>query len=249
MKHLFAVTILLSGSLLGSSIHAQQPAFAVATIRPSSEQVRFEHDGRTDIQPDMLRMRDVTLNTCIKFAYSVQDSQIAGPGMLRSERYDIVAKNDAPISKDQMKQMLQALLADRFKLIFHREDRELKAFALVQAKGGSKMHKAPADGTTSRENTATGTIAKSLSMKDFADFLSGPVEAPIVDKTGLPGKYDFTMDFTSYLPQLDRPTKIDDFLGVIQATLEGELGLKLEPQKKASVEVLVIDHVEKPSEN
>jgi uncharacterized protein (TIGR03435 family) len=249
MKPAVSTIILFASALSVFPATAQQPAFAVATIRPSAAQVQFEHDGKTDILPDTLRMRDVTLNTCIKLAYGVQDSQISGPGLLRSEHYDISAKTDAPVDRDQMKLMLQTLLADRFRLSFHRENRELKGFALIVVKGGPKFHEATGDGETSRQNTATGTIAKSITMREFADFLSGPVEAPIVDKTGLPGKYDFTLDFTSYLPPLDRPTKIDDFLGVMQAALEGELGLKLEPRKKETIEVLVVDHVEKPSEN
>ena len=246
---LHANRLLLAVALFPFAAVAQRPSFAVATIRPSSGQVQFESDGKTDISPDTLHMRDVTIDTCIKLAYGVQDSQISGPAMLRSQHYDIIAKTDAPVSRDQVKLMLQTLLADRFKLSFHREDKELKAFALVVAKGGPKLHEPAADGEPSRENTATGTIAKSITMTEFADFLAGPVESPIVDKTGLTGKYDFTLDFTNYLPPLDRPTKIDDFLGVMQAALEGELGLKLEPLKKTEIEVMVIDHVEKPSEN
>lgn len=249
MNRVVALIFLLAGAFLPLSVPAQQPSFAVATIRPSAAQVQFEHDGKTDFLPDTLRMRDVTLNTCIKLAYGVQDSQISGPGLLRSEHYDITAKADAPVSHDQMKLMLQTLLGDRFRLSFHRENKELKGFALVVTKGGPKFHEAVGDGETTRQNTATATIAKSITMREFADFLSGPVEAPIVDKTGLAGKYDFTLDFTSYLPPLDRPTKMDDFLGVMQAALDGELGLKLEPHRKEVVEVLVIDHVEKPSEN
>ncbi len=235
--------------LLARGSAAQQPTFAVATIRPSAEAVQFEHDGKTEISPGSLRMKDVTVNTCIKWAYGVQDSQISGPSLLRSERYDIAAKSDSPVAPSQMKPMLQTLLADRFKLTFHRENKDMKAFALIVSKGGSKLHAAEGNGDSTRENTAVSTIAKSMTMREFADFLSGPVETPVVDKTGLDGKYDFTLNFTPYLPQLDRPTKIDDFLGVMQAALEGELGLKLEPQKKQTVEVLVVDHVEKPSEN
>ncbi len=84
-------------------------------------------------------------------------------------------------------------------------------------------------------------------MQEFADYMAGPVEAPIVDETGLPGKYDFTLDFTNYLPS-DMPVMHVEATGVIMAALQGELGIKLEG-RKSMVDVMVIDHVERPSEN
>ena len=83
---------------------AQKPAFEVATIRPSRESVKFEHDGKTEFSGDTLRMQDVTVNTCIKLAYHVQDRQIAGPGWLTSDHFDITAKADGAVDEDTMKQ-------------------------------------------------------------------------------------------------------------------------------------------------
>jgi uncharacterized protein (TIGR03435 family) len=224
-----------------------QVTFSVATIRPSAAEVKFEHDGRTEILPDGLHMQDVLLTTCIKWAYGVQDTQISGPALLQSTRYDILARVDKPVGLDEMKLMMRALLAERFKLSFHHENRELRSYAMVVAKGGHKLHEAAGDGKSSRENTANSTIAKSMTMREFADFLSGPVQRPVVDKTGLTGKYDFVLDFTSYLPP-DRQTMGPDATNILMAALPGELGLKLESQKEI-VEVMVVDHVEKPSEN
>jgi uncharacterized protein (TIGR03435 family) len=245
------VSLLLTSALCLITATAQQPSFAVATIRPSSGEVKFEHDGSTDLSPTNLRMHDVLINTCIKFAYGVQDTQIAGPGLLRSERYDITAKSDAPASEDQMKLMLQTLLADRFKLTFHRERREMRALVLTVASSGSKLKPAAApDARPFRENSANGTIAKSMPIQEFADFISGPLQMPVVDQTGLTGKYDFAIDFTPYLPD---PTKnMDgtrpDTTGILKAAMQDELGLKMDA-RKTDVEVMVIDHVEKPSEN
>ena len=98
-----------------------QMTFAVASIRPSSESVKFERDGKTDITPVTLRMRDVTIQTCIKWAYGVQRAQIVGPDDLEQTHYDIGAKSDEPVKPEQMKLMMPALLAERFKLKFHRE--------------------------------------------------------------------------------------------------------------------------------
>ena len=243
--------ILLAGAVFARPAAAQSPSFAAATIRPSAAAVQFEHDGKTEITRDTLHMQDVTVSTCIKWAYGVQDSQISGPAWLGSERYDIVAKAEEPASEDQMKAMLRGLLADRFHLSFHRERKEMKALGLTIANGGAKLKPAAApDGTPFRENSNNGTIAKSMPIGEWANFISGPLQMPVVDETGLSGKYDFAIDFTPYLPD---PTKnMDgtkpDTTAILKAAMQDELGLKMEA-RKAQVEVLVIDHVEKPSAN
>jgi len=150
-----------------------------------------------------------------------------------------------------MKQMMQTLLAERFKLNFHRQSKELKAFVLTVAKGGAKVSPAAApDAKPFRQNSANGTVAKSMTIREFGDFISGPLQMPVVDETGLTGKYDFAIDFTPYLP--DPAHNMDgtkpDTTGILMAAMEGELGIKME-SRKAQVEVMVIDHVEKPSEN
>jgi uncharacterized protein (TIGR03435 family) len=230
---------------------AQKPTFEVATIRPSREAVKFEHDGKTEISGDTLRMQDVTVNTCIKFAYHVQDRQIAGPDWLHVEHFDITAKTDGPADEDTVKQMLQSLLADRFGLSFHHQPKEMKAILLTVANGGAKLTPAATpDAKPFRENSANGTIAKSMPIGEFADFLSGPLEMPVVDRTGLTGRYDFTIDFTPYLP--DPAKNMDgtrpDTTAILKAALNDELGLKM-TGGKAQIDVLVIDHVEKPSQN
>ena len=118
---------------------ASAQSFAVASIRPSAGPVRFEHDGEIQTSPGHLRMRDVTVATCIKWAYTVQDSQISGPGWLQSEHFDIVANADDPVGDKQMKLMMRTLLADRFKLAFHRQDKELRSYLMTVAKGGTNF--------------------------------------------------------------------------------------------------------------
>jgi uncharacterized protein (TIGR03435 family) len=230
---------------------AQKPAFAVATIRPTTEAVKFEHDGSTELVGNTLRMQDVTVATCLKLAYHIQDRQIAGPDWLQSEKFDITAKADDSIDEDTMKQMLQSLLADRFNLRFHREPRQMKVIvlSLVGGPSGLKPTIAP-DAKPFRQNSANGTVAKSMPIGEFADFLSGPLQIPVVDRTGLTGKYDFVLDFTPYLP--DPAKNMDgtrpDTTAILKAALKDELGLKM-TAATAPVEVLVIDHVEKPSQN
>ena len=241
MKALILLAMLMSGSAAEA-----QAAFAVASIRPSAEAVKFESDGETKILPGIVNMRDVTIETCIKWAYGVQKAQVSGPGLLTSQRYDLMAKADGRASADEMKLMMQALLTERFGLAFHREKKELRSFALLVAKGGEKMKQAGSDEVPSRQNSAMGTVARATTMQEFANFLSDAVERPVVDKTGLAGRWNFAFDFTKYMT--DPPKKLDDFLLVLNETLQGEIGLKLESEKNV-VDVMMVDHIEKASAN
>jgi uncharacterized protein (TIGR03435 family) len=242
--------IAIGAAVLLNVAFASAQTFAAASIRSSAGDVKFEHDGKTEISPGNITMRDVTLATCIKFAYGVQDSQISGPEWLQSEHFDILAKADTPAAKDQLKFMMQALLADRFKLSFHRQNKELSAYAMTVAKGGAKLKEAAADTQPFRENSAVGSIVRAMTMKEWADFISGPMRTPVVDMTGLKGRYDFSLDFTAYLPGGENAMNVafDNANGIMIAAMQGELGLKLESRKE-TVEVLTIDHVEKPSAN
>jgi uncharacterized protein (TIGR03435 family) len=234
--------------LAGATASAQ--TFAVASIRPSATEVQFEHDGKTVTTPGTVSMRDVTVATCIKWAYTVQDSQISGPAWLQSEHFDITAKADEPAADEQMKLMMRDLLAKRFALNFHRQNKELRSYVMTVAKSGVKLHESAPDVKPFRENSAVGTVVKATTMKEFGDFMAGPLQAPVVDMTGLTGRYDFTLDFTRYLPTGDKVMKIDfdNTSGIIISALKGELGLDLQSRKE-NVEVLVIDRVERPSDN
>jgi uncharacterized protein (TIGR03435 family) len=235
--------VLLSGS--GASPALAQ-AFAVVSIRPSAESVKFESDGETTVTPGTVRMRDVTIETCIKWAYGMQKGQVSGPSLLTSERYDIIAKADDAANDEQMRLMTRALLKERFELAFHTERKELRSFALTIAKGGPKLKQATPDEVPYRQNSRMGTVVRATTMQGFADFLANAVEKPVVDKTGLTGPWDFAFDFTKYMT--GEPKGPDDFLLVLNMTLQGELGLKLEPEKDV-VDVMVIDHVSKASAN
>ena len=246
MKVLVWLTMLCMGVVWCGA--AQQPSFAVATIRPSAAEVKFESDGETKVLPGTLQMRDVTIATCIKWAYGVQRAQVVGPSLLTSEKYDITAKPDGPATKAEMKMMMRSLLAERFGLVFHTEKRELKSLAVEVAKGGPKPQlKQAAEGEEPyRANYARGSVARATTMQEFADFMGDVQDRPVVDKTGLSGRWDFTFDFTKYL--VDQPKGIDDYLLVLNETLQGELGLKLVPERDV-VDVMVIDKVSKASDN
>lgn len=240
----------MAGVAAVMSVAASGQTFAVASIRPSAAQVQFEHDGKTETAPGTVTMRDVTVATCIKWAYGVQDSQIAGPEWLQSEHFDIMAKAEEPVAVGELKLMMQALLADRFRLSFHRQSKELRSYVMTVAKSGGKLKESAPGSKPFRENSAIGTVAKGTTMREFADFIAGPLRSPVVDMTGLKGRYDFALDFTPYLPvgeNVMRPD-YDNGNGIIISALKGELGLDLESKKEA-VEVLVVDHVERPTDN
>jgi uncharacterized protein (TIGR03435 family) len=199
-------------------------------------------------------MTNVTLKFCITRAYRITDPQVLGPGWLDSERYDIMAKTPVGAPDSQIPEMLQALLADRFKLAAHRERKELTVLALVAGKNGPKITKGePSEhhGMTSGNGNASG---ESVTMTRFAEFLSAPwvnLGLPVVDQTGLDGTYTFTLKWTP--ESSDRPERkaveAADAPPPLFAALQEQLGLKLE-KRKATLEVLVVDHAERvPTEN
>jgi len=230
-----------------------QASFDVASIRPATEQVANERDGRTTILRDGLQMHDVSVRTCVAFAYDVSTAQIAGPASITDKRYDILAKLDHEATQAQMRQMMQALLAERFHLKFHHEPRQMRGYVMSvfaqPPKDPAKFHRSLAPGEVYRENSATGTVARNITMKEFADFLSSPLEGPVADETNLPGEYDLELDFRPYVDvnETDR-SQLPGVAAVLNAALKGELGLQITP-RKALFDSLVVDHSEDPTPN
>jgi uncharacterized protein (TIGR03435 family) len=143
-------------------------------------------------------------------------------------------------------QMLRALLEERFQLALHRETKELRVYALVMGKGGPKIREVQDDGSAAEIGSGEGHPIKAhhVSMKLLASALQGSVGDPVVDATGLTELFDFTLDFT-----LDESTSPDREWGqTLFEAVQRQLGLNLEA-RKGPVEVIVIDHVEKPSGN
>ncbi len=224
-----------------------QASFDVAVIRPSSGQVQYERNGKTEVSYGTLRMHDVTVSTCIQWAYGKPRPLITGPDSLKEVHYDITAKTDPHATKEQMQLMMRTLLSDRFRLAFHMEKKELRVYTLTVAKGGIKMKPASPEVPMHHENSATGMVAQSITMKELADYLSDPLDAPLTDGTRLPGRYDFVIDFTPYV-NMEQSDVRPDPVSVLKSALRGDLGLEM-VQGKAVVDVLVVDHVEPPSSN
>ena len=192
-------------------------------------------------------MHDVTVAKCIKWAYTVQDSQISGPEWLQSGHFDIVAKADEPVGDEQMKLMMRARLADRFKLVFHRQNKELRSYLMTVAKSGAKLHESAPDTPPFRENSGSPSYRRAGDHHEGIRRFHGRSAASAGHRHNRPErKVRFhAEDFTAYLPPGESVMKaeFDSSTGIIIAAMRGELGLDL-GSKKETVEVLVIDHVE-----
>jgi uncharacterized protein (TIGR03435 family) len=194
-------------------------------------------------------MRNVTLRSCIQWAYSVRDFQIEGPAVLTSNRYDITAKAPKPIPTEQLRLMLQALLAERFQLALHRETRELPVYGLRTANRETKLQPSNSDAPASMRPNAGSLEFHNMSMAEFADRLPArpfSLDRPVIDKTALSGKFDFSMKLADNIVELKRAverSELEQDTSIFTAPLR-ELGLRLQPEK-GSVEMLVIDRVQK----
>lgn len=237
-------TLAVLACLAGSSF--AQARFDVASIRPANESIPFEKDGLTSLSHGTLRMRDISIRGCIAFAYGVSNAQIAGPAALNGQRYDITAEAPATASESEVRTMMQALLAERFHLALHHEPREMRGYILSvysPPKDPARFHPSAEAGEVSHQNSATGTTARNISMRQFADFLSGPLDGPVADQTNLSGAYDLNLDFTPYVDLAAKPADLPTVEWVLNSALKGELGLQI-VARKASFDAIVVDHVE-----
>jgi uncharacterized protein (TIGR03435 family) len=186
-----------------------------------------------------------TLTDLLKDAYDVKDYQISGAPDWAAPRggeyYDIVAKaeGDGTPTTDQVRLMLQALLADRFQLKLHREAKEVPVYDLVAGKGGPKLKEVAANAPFNRsgQTLTPGILAMRTTIPLFIQLISSQVDRPVIDQTALAGTYDYNW------PQ---PSAMGD--ASIFTVVQEQLGLSLKPDK-ARIEMLAIEHVEKPSEN
>lgn len=222
---------------------AQPPAFEAATIKPSRDTPG--HTG-THTRTGMVVMTGHTLKSMICTAYHVKESQVTGgPKWIDEDRFDINAKAEGAaqdIGDDkQLMRMLQTLLADRFQLVFHHEEKIAPTYALVVVKSGLRIK--PVEGVTgSNSNGSRGKLtATGVSMEKLAESLSRQLGTPVTNLTGVPGAFDFTLEWSV---EGDK----NDAESALFAALQSQLGLKLE-MRKLPVDLLVIDRAEKPSEN
>jgi uncharacterized protein (TIGR03435 family) len=194
-------------------------------------------------------LTNTTLSDCIKFAYGLSaDAQLSGPDwMSRDFRYDIVAQAPPETPRAQLLVMLQALLADRLKLVLHREPRELRYLALIPVKTGTKLRLANPEARPNGPALAGLINSPQMLMTALAKLLSRFEHETVLDMTGLDGLYEVHLEWTPDEAGNQNPDRSN---GPSLATaLQEQLGLRLE-SRKGPVEILVVDSAEKvPSEN
>ena len=292
------IRISILGALASAVMFAQTPPprveFEVASIRPSGPISSPADVAKIGVHIDGARVNlaGLSLNDLLAAAYKVKLHQISGPEWMASERFDTNAKLPAGSNGDQIPQMIQALLTDRFGMKFHREMKDFPVYALVVAKTGLKMKASPPDPpadpadqrkafdvATSASQTGTTInygngmymtfgnnqfVGRKLPASAMAETLARFVDRPVVDMTELKGSYDFTLEFSpedfgammmraAVAAGINLPPEalklIDASNGDSLFNALETLGLKLE-RRKAPIEVLVIDHIEKiPSDN
>ena len=244
--------LLAATTLSASGFIAQSPAprpnfnaFEVATIKP------VEHEAKSSRYITMQGTsrfieKDYTLKLLIAAAYNLSPKTISGgPAWIESDHYDIAAVTPGEVrpTHDEQMAMLRSLLADRFKLTFHREQKEFSIYELTVAKGGSKLKPstAPPDDPPQVVSTVypdrMTLPARNVTMSDLTSLMQrAMLDRPVVDKTGLTGEYDFSLSW-------------DDNAGPdVSAALREQLGLRID-KVKVPVSTFVVDSAQKPTAN
>jgi uncharacterized protein (TIGR03435 family) len=323
-----AALLLFTSCAAFAQTTAPTPSFEVATIKPAAPPatsmgpgggmriaVRMgARGGPGTADPGQIMYTGMSMKSLLVAAYGVKTYQVSGPSWMDTERFDIVAKVPPGASKDDVKLMLQNLLAERFKLTLHREKKDLPMYALVVAKNGPKMKESPPDDPDAKEPTslkdpgaddahqqrAAENAVRAMgrdggmpqlppgagrgmsmmmmngrarmtspkqTMAQFAEWLVGQLDRPVVDRTGLTKKYDLVLEYAPEsvggrgpmgmpLPppppggEGGAPAESDaQAAPSLFSALQEQLGLRLE-QKKGPVDLLVVDRLEKtPTEN
>jgi uncharacterized protein (TIGR03435 family) len=228
-----------------------KPAFEVASIKPSNAPPGTASGLSTT--KGRIAGRNVTLKRSVRGAYDIPETLIfGGPKWIDQDRYDIDATTTGPAGDHDMMVMLQSLLADRFHLVLHREQRQISGYTLVLAKGGIKAKAATKDATAKTSRSRGIIEAQASTMANLAQKLSEALATPVTDATKLEAlRFNFTLKWNPDEAKTVIPVssgKAVDEVPSIFSALQEQLGLKLE-SSKAMVDVIVVDSAEKPSEN
>jgi uncharacterized protein (TIGR03435 family) len=262
-----ALALLSAGSIFGQT-PAAQPAFEVASVKPAPPPTPGMFKVQMGGDPGMVDYKNVSLKTVIARAYQMKDYQVSGPDWLDTERFDIMAKVPANTPASQVPLMLQNLLAVRFKLAVHLDQKVMPVYAMVIGKNGPKLK--PVEGEPQGGMRMTiGPKGRQMSgpttMSGLAGGLSSMMDRPVVDLTELKGTYDVDLEWvpderegggilakmkamaeasSGGVPDPSGPTGLSLF-----GALQEKLGLRMEA-RKSPVDLLVVDSGQKvPTEN
>jgi uncharacterized protein (TIGR03435 family) len=223
---------------------AAAAAFEVASVKHASGGGPPGDVPRNmDDSPGHFAMRNVSLRFALEWAYNLKDFELTGPDWINSEeRYDIEARAGRAASNEEMRPMLQTLLKDRLQMKIHFEKKDISVYLLVPGPGTPKVTEAAADGQPSISGAANGATFHNQPISRFTFMLTRRLDRPVLDRTGLKGVYDYTVDLSG-LGFNGGPSQDPDAPSIF-TTIQRDMGLKLEP-KKEPIDVLIIDHAEK----
>jgi uncharacterized protein (TIGR03435 family) len=253
-----AVSLVICLVFPGLAVYGQsssaKPEFDVASVKLNQHTVGPDYNNQIAYTTTGVTARNATLKRLIAEAYHLQINQVFGPAWLDQNEYDIDARTAGSATREQVELMLQTLLAERFDLKQHRETREMRVYDLIAANSGVKIRPV-SDGEAA---TPQPGFHFHGDLRRFADLLAvqfsipapgnpnepvraGGTPTPVLDKTGLPGIYDFSVDI--------HPELGTDMFTAWQRVLQDQLGLRIESRKE-SVAVVVVDEATKvPTEN
>ncbi|MGB8845252.1 MAG: TIGR03435 family protein [Terracidiphilus sp.] len=246
MRSPLVAALLIQLGIVGyAQAQAAQPSFDVASVRPSQQEVGPDYNNQIVLTPNGITGRNVTLKRLVAEAWHCQLDQIQGPPWIDRNEYEIAARMPEGASREQVSLMLRSLLSSRFRLKVHNETRSMRVYELTVSQKGAKIHPI---GPGAAATPGSGFQFHG-DMRQFADLLalqfsipaandpSAPVRAggprmPVLDKTGLQGNYDFSVDM--------RPELGTDGFTAWKRALEEQLGLNIE-SRKSDVEMVVVD--------
>jgi uncharacterized protein (TIGR03435 family) len=262
----FFTGLLLTGAMCGQT-------FEAASVKPAAGAGRPSMRGGPDTpDPGRIAYTNVTLTNAILKAWDLKPWQAAGPAWLSTDRFDIAATIPVGAAADDFRAMLRRLLTDRFHLVTHHEARQLQGYELALGKGAPMLKPSSENGpdvqpTEMPKSDANGfpvltapglVMMEGLQGKAVVSFLTAraqPVSAlvetlsrefrlPVLDRTGLAGKFDFTLEFAPQAPGALPPEGAEDSAANLIRAVPQQLGLRLEP-KKIAVDVLVVDKADR----
>lgn len=244
--------VLIAGAISLAAQVAGPLAFEVASVRLIANPPDF-YNTSLQFTPRGFEANYAALRQITGVAYNIQRVRVeGGPAWMDSDLYKISAKAEIPETSENaehIREMLRTLLAERFKFAAHRETRQLPVYVLSVGKEGSKMQEVKEDPpgapafTPGRAQFGAGFVFKNMPVGGLVNYLANVLGSPVHDETSLTGRYNFELDFV----RPGRAAQTADAPDLFEA-VQSQLGLKLEG-KKGPVEVLIVDHAEKATEN
>jgi len=244
------MAILLAAGVAGAlPLRAQSPAFEVATIKPNHGNGNRSPSRYPSLQNGTLTAENVSLKTLLGVAYGLSTVRITGPAWIDSDRFDLAGKAPEGVPDTEVMPLLQNLIKDRFHAEVHLETKEMLAYEMTVTKDGLKIQPFEAEHPpVTPQNRGGSLLIGVATMPQIADALARAAERPVVEKTGIAGRYSYILSFTPFSARAP-DSRADLAPPDLFTAVQQQLGLKLE-SKKEPIEILVVDRAERvPIEN